>query len=158
LCPKQSAPLPGGEMKLTVFERIILLNILPSSRDALTMRLVMEMKQKIGFSEAELAALNPKNGQDWSQGCPRCGSKEVGYPGAEMRLSPERTCGACGYQGMSGPGQVFWNTKAPQEAEVELGPRAISIIAERLEELSKNNLVRPEHMSLCDKLGVGGHG
>lgn len=45
-------------MELTVFDRIVLLNILSSENDITTLRIVRDLKARIGFTEEELAVLS----------------------------------------------------------------------------------------------------
>ena len=42
-------------MKLTAFERMLLINVLPAKDNALTMRIVGELKDALSFTEAEHA-------------------------------------------------------------------------------------------------------
>lgn len=53
-------------MKLNIPERIILLNILPLEGDVITLRLLMELKKNLGFTEEEIAkwSLTTKIPQD----------------------------------------------------------------------------------------------
>lgn len=44
-------------MKLTVLERLVLLNILPKEGDLTTIRIVRELREVLSFSEAEHASL-----------------------------------------------------------------------------------------------------
>ena len=44
-------------MKLEVFDRLILLNILPKEGDFLTLKIVRQMREDLSFSEAEHKAL-----------------------------------------------------------------------------------------------------
>ena len=42
-------------MELSVFDRVMLLNILPESGDILTLRIVRKLREELSFTEAELA-------------------------------------------------------------------------------------------------------
>ena len=44
-------------MELNVAERLVLLNILPAEGDLITLRIVQKMRQDLGFTEEEIAAL-----------------------------------------------------------------------------------------------------
>lgn len=45
-------------MRLQAFDRMILLNILPTEGDILTLRIVRDLQDALSFTEAEHAALN----------------------------------------------------------------------------------------------------
>lgn len=47
-------------MKLKVFERLLLQNILPAEGDILTLRIVRDLRDALSFSEEETAALDIK--------------------------------------------------------------------------------------------------
>jgi len=49
--------------KLSVHQRLVLLNILPQEGDLTTIRLVRELREDLSFSEDEHAALNFQHGQ-----------------------------------------------------------------------------------------------
>jgi hypothetical protein len=58
-------------MELTVFDRLILLNILPKEGDFTTLKIVRKLREDLSFSEEEHAALEFKheNGTvQWKQG------------------------------------------------------------------------------------------
>ena len=48
-------------MKLGVYERLILLNILPEQGDITTLRLVRQLRERLSFNEKEHAALKFRN-------------------------------------------------------------------------------------------------
>jgi hypothetical protein len=48
-------------MLLSVFERLILLNIMPKEGDITTLRIIRKLKDDLSFSEEEHAALELKN-------------------------------------------------------------------------------------------------
>lgn len=57
-------------MELTVFERIILLNLLPKEGDFLTLKIVRKMREDLSFSEAEHKDLRfdqTENNIKWNQ-------------------------------------------------------------------------------------------
>jgi len=49
-------------MKLGVYERLILLNILPQTGDFLSIKIIHELKQNLSFTEAEHKELNFEHG------------------------------------------------------------------------------------------------
>jgi len=141
-------------MKLRTYERLLLLNVLPREGDLTMIRIVRQLREALSFTEEEHAALNVRQGQDWAGGCPRCGSEDVEYPGPEMRLSPERKCTKCGYEGMDGQGRMFWNRDAESENEIPMGKKAQWVVEQRLRELHKEQKLLEDHWSLCEKFGV----
>lgn len=48
-------------MELNTLERIVLLNLLPKEGDIVTLRVVKEVQEEVGFKGEELEALNFKN-------------------------------------------------------------------------------------------------
>lgn len=48
-------------MKLTILDRIIIMQILPAESDISTLRIVRDMKKKLGFSTEETEKFNIKN-------------------------------------------------------------------------------------------------
>jgi len=141
-------------VKLTPFERLTLLNILPPEGDLSAIKIQRQLRESLSFSEAEHAKLGIQFGMDWSAGCPRCGSKDIEYPGEQMRLSPERKCNTCKFEGMHGPGQVFWNQKVTIEKDVKVGKKAYEIVAGVLQKLVDEKKLREQHWSLCEKFGL----
>ena len=51
--------------------------------------------------------------------------------------------------------QTKWNLKGSEPREIDLGVTAISMLKERLEELSKKKELTMDFLELCDKLKVG---
>ena len=51
-------------MELSVFERLILLNIMPQEGDFLTIKIIHELKQALAFSEDEHKALQFQPGEN----------------------------------------------------------------------------------------------
>lgn len=54
-------------------------------------------------------------------------------------------------------GRVLWEEDGSVK-DVTFGPKATEIMRKRLEELDKQEKLRVEHLSLCDKFGVGADG
>ena len=52
------------------------------------------------------------------------------------------------------PGFIIWNNEAEQNKEFDLKPVAISLIFEKLKELSKQKKLKDEHIALCEKFGI----
>ena len=51
-------------MKLTVFERVVLLGILPEQGNFLTLKIVRQLREGLSFTETELKALDLKQNGD----------------------------------------------------------------------------------------------
>lgn len=57
-------------MELTVFERILILNILPEKADVTSLRIVRDLQSSLGFNEAEVETLGMRQeegGVFWNQ-------------------------------------------------------------------------------------------
>jgi hypothetical protein len=143
-------------MLLTVYERLVLGQILSEpgvEADLTTLRVVRKLREVVGFTEEEHAALNLRAGQDWSK-CPRCKGEAIEFPNGKADLS-QRRCITCGYEGPEGVGSLFWNRDVPQEAEIEIGKKAAEVVKGRLEMMDKaGKLIEERHFTLCDKFGV----
>lgn len=68
-------------MDLSVSERLVLLNVLPTEGDILTLKLTRDMVNNVGFSEEDLSALNFVENEElqqvtWDEGFP---VKTVGF-------------------------------------------------------------------------------
>lgn len=66
-------PAERAEMKLTVLERLLLLQIMPNEGNLTTLRIVRDMARDLSFSEEEHAALNIQQENDavtWNLGTP----------------------------------------------------------------------------------------
>lgn len=53
-------------------------------------------------------------------------------------------------------GRVTWNQTAKQEAEISVGPKATSVIAEALEKMDRENKLTVDHLSIYEKFVDGG--
>lgn len=141
-------------MELTVYERLILGNILPPENDLTTLLTIRKLREALAFDEEEALALDIQPGMDWLQGCPRCGGMDVAYPGPNLRLDPQRKCNACGFEAYHGPGQMFWNRAAEQVKDVNIGKKGREIVVKQLEELGKQGKLREAHYPLLAKFGL----
>jgi len=138
-------------MKLSVFERMILLNTLPAEGDLTTLKIVRGLRESLSFTEEEHAALNIRIGQDWSR-CPNCGGEAIEW--TRGKNNPDRRCITCSYEGADGAGKIFWNQSAPQEADLEIGVKASKIVKEALDKLNKERKLTDAHLTLCEKFGL----
>jgi len=125
-------------VELSVFERLMLLNILPAEGDLPTLRVVRKMREDLSFTEAEHAALrlDNKEGQiTW----------RTALPQEEAEAMPsDKAAELNAYIAALNKG-----------VEIALGPKAREIAREALEKMNKEKKLREEHLSLCDKFEVG---
>ena len=112
-------------MKLTVFERLILLNILPGEGDFTTLKIVRHLREDLSFTEEEHKLANFKNE-------------------GEIFEDDE------GNKSVVGKGQVRWKDEV-KEKEIKIGEKATDIIVDVLGNLNKDKKLRNEHMSLYEK-------
>lgn len=113
-------------MELTVFERLLLLNVLPREADLTTLKVVRQLREDLSFSEGELAALHFR------------------HPGETLD------------DGTAVPeGRIQWNRAADALKTIEIGPAASTVIVTRLRELDRQKKLTEAHLTLCDKFLEG---
>ena len=132
-------------MKLSVYERLILLNILPKEGNFTTLKTVRVLKERLSFDD-EFEELNF---HDEFQ-CEKCGALVV-KPFSE----PPGSCPDCGGR-FSPTGRRMWNQTADKEKEIDLeidddGAKAKKLIAKILKQLDKEERLTDEHYSLYVK-------
>ncbi|HDY88895.1 MAG TPA: hypothetical protein ENH82_12385 [bacterium] len=110
---------------LTVFERLILLNVLPVEGDFTTLKIVRHLREDLSFSEEEHKLLDFKN----------AGETFVEENGTETIV---------------GEGQVKWKETVPVKG-IQIGEKATDIIVCVLKKLNDDKKLRNEHMSLYEK-------
>ena len=111
---------------LNVFERIILLNILPVEGDFTTLKLVRQMRENLSFTEEEHKLLQFKNAGDTF--ADKNGETQV-----------------------VGEGQIKWHEGEVSDKNINIGEKATDIIVEVLKKLSDEKKLRNEHMSVYEK-------
>lgn len=127
-------------MKLTVFERLMLQNILPKEGDFVTMKLVRKLREALSFSEKEIAEISFDN--HWR--CPKCKGIE---------LSPEVIkCQQCGIY-MVPAGQVSFDEEKALKVikDVHMGNKMLALCETTLKKLSDEEKLTEQHMSLYEK-------
>lgn len=127
-------------MELSVFDRIIILNIMPPEADYLTLKVQRKLKEDCSFNEDELEAL------DFHQQfiCKECGKVVVKKHGEAAGICPD-----CG--GAMNTGNILWDREADKEVDIEIGKKAMELVAARLQELSEQKKLTESHLSLCEK-------
>lgn len=109
-------------MQLGVFDRLILLNVLPTEGDILSIRTVHQLRQALAFTDAELQVLDLHFGRN----------RPDDHPPEDAE-------------------KIFWNHAADVAADVEIGPRAHTLIAEALKRLSDQRKLGEQHLSLYER-------
>ena len=125
-------------MKLTVVERITLINSLPAKGNFLTLKIVRKLTESLSFNEEE----HKKLGFREEYICPNC--QESVYASVMVK------CGKCDVD-MGRTGMVSWNPEEEFEKEVHIGDKAKAIIVEALKALDGNKALAEQHMSLYEK-------
>lgn len=131
-------------MKLAVFERIVLQNILPQEGDFITLKLVRKLREALAFSEKEIAEINFRN--HWK--CPKCQKAEVS---SEMPKCPE-----CDLY-MQLAGQVTWDDEKAKKVvkDVFMGAKMLSLCESTLKKLGDEKKLTDQHFSLYAKFVEG---
>ena len=128
-------------MELTVFERMTALNILPKEGDLVTLKLIRQLKESLGFTDDELVELD----FHYDYKCEKCGAVFK-----KKAFEPVGVCHECGGT-LTNTGQVYWEREADVAKDIELGRKAHELIASKLEELDKDKKLNESHLSLCEK-------
>jgi len=127
-------------MKLTVYERITLQNLLPKESDYITLKLVRKLREALSFSEKEIAEIEFKT--HWR--CPKCEKVELATDAIK--------CVECDVYMTSG-GQVSWDEDKAQKGikDVHIGDKMLALCETTLKKLSDSNKLTEQHMSLYEK-------
>jgi len=133
-----------NKLKLTVYERIVLQNILPQEGDFITLKLVRKLREALAFNEKEIAEVNFRN--HWN--CPQCKKVEVSN---EM---PK--CLDCDIYMVSG-GQVTWDDEKAKKVvkDVFMGAKMLALCETTLKKLNDEEKLTDQHMSLYGKFVEG---
>ena len=112
-------------MELSVFNRLILLNILPKEGDFTTLKIVRQMREDLSFNEEEVKLCAFKHS----------GETVVDENGVE-EVVPE--------------GQIKWR-ELEKPKDITLGEKATDIIVETLKQLDKGKKLTDQHYGLFEK-------
>lgn len=115
----------GRIFKLAMWERVGILNILPSEHNYATLRIVRDLQMKMAPSEAEIEEMGIR--------------EEDGEPDARGRPGPKR---------------MVWNDKGREERNLEVSDGAVRVITEALNKLNERNAITPATMSIYEKFVV----
>jgi len=127
-------------LKLTVIERLALMNTLPQEGDYITLKLVRKLRESLSFSEKEIAEINFQN--YWR--CPKC-RKEA--------LSAEIVkCEDCDTY-MELAGKVHWDEAKAAKVikDVHMGEKMLNLCTSTLKKLSDEQKLTEQYMSLYEK-------
>ncbi len=110
-------------MKLSIEDRLILMQVLPREGDIISLKIIRDLMAALGFSEAEL--------------------KDAGFKEAGETFKDEKG------EHVVPEGQVHWDKNI--EKDVEIGPKAMKIIVETLEELNKHKRLPIGYIPIYEK-------
>jgi len=140
-------------MKLTILERIKLLEVLPPQGDLTTLKILRKLRESLSFSEEELKHFSvaheymcPYRSEDNPEGkLERCDNK--GF------FKAQPTCGRHNIP-MQPTGQM--NLMIPPEAmgiekEIHMGAQALTICSSALKRLNDSKQLTEAHVSLYEK-------
>jgi len=127
-------------MKLAVYERLMLQNILPQEGDFITLKLVRKLRESLAFSEKEIAEIDFKN--HWK--CPKCNKVELSANVIK--------CQDCGIY-MIPAGSVTWDEEKAINVikDVHMGKSMEKLCETVLQKLSDEKKLTEQHMSLFEK-------
>lgn len=113
-------------MELSVYERLILLNILPKEGDITTLRIVRTLRENLSFTESEHKVLCFKNP----------GETYIDNNGQERAVPI---------------GQVVWNQAAAIPTDIAIGEKAFDIIVAALKRLNSERRLHESHLDLYER-------
>lgn len=136
------------KLELTVFERLMLSNVLPKEGDFVTLKLVRKLREALSFGEEEIATINFQN--LWR--CPQC--KEESFASRQIK------CDKCKIY-CAPVGQVTWDEAKAKEIvkDVHMGSTMQTLCVATLQKLSAEKKLTDQYYSLFEKFcGEGAEG
>ena len=133
-------------MKLEVYERIVLLNILPQEGDFTTLKLVRKLRESLSFSEKEIADIDFKN--TWN--CPVCQKFEAA-PHANKCQGSEENPHEPTY--MKTGGEVTWDDEKAKNTvkDIHMGDKMYALCVTTLSKLNDEKKLTEQHMGVYEK-------
>lgn len=127
-------------MNLTVFERLVLLSVLPKEGDFITLKLMRKLREGLSFNEKEINDIDFK----FLWRCPKCQKAEV--------TAQTLKCEDCGIY-MAPAGQATWDEgkAALVVKDVHIGDKMRALCESTLKRLSDEKKLTEQHMSLYEK-------
>ena len=129
-------------MELTIFERLIMLNVLPATGDILTIRTIRELRGKLEFTDMEHKALQFRRVYK----CSEC-DETIEVLATEVSVPK---CENCDKQ-MASTAGVQWLKDAEQVKDIEISDTGKTILKSTFIQLSDEKLLTEQHLSLYDK-------
>jgi len=118
-------------MELGVFERLILLNVLPKEGDFTTLKIVRKLREDLSFTEEEHKVLQFK----------QAGEVYMDAAGQEKEVPL---------------GTVHWKAEGDVPRDIPIGEKATDVIVGTLKKLDKDKKLTDQHFSLYEKFVIGG--
>jgi len=127
-------------LKLTIIERLSLLDLLPKEGSFVTLKLVRKLRETLSFTEKEIDIISFMNG--WQ--CPKCKNTKFS--------STKPLCDDCKI-GMLPIGQVTWDEskEATILKDIHIGKSMRELCVFALKDLSEQGKLKENHMSLYIK-------
>ena len=127
-------------MKLTIMERITLLEILPKEGDFTTLKLVRKLRESLSLSEQEIEQIGLLN--YWQ--CPKC------HKGDSSKIMPK--CPDCD-SFMIPTNQVTWDDVKAGDLikDVHLGNTMMTLCVDTLKKIDTEKKLTQRHYSLYEK-------
>jgi hypothetical protein len=141
-------------MKLSVVERLKVLEILPRAGNVATMRIVAELRKALSFKEDEHIEFGIETKEPGH--CATCGYVGFAAPDDSCPQSVPKEKGKkpeCLESSFIKDGQqnVYWNVEAERDVEIDIDVESMGVIVTALNELSERGEVAEQHVSLYDK-------
>ena len=125
------------KVNLSVLERLMLGNILPKEGNFITLKVVKETQEKIGFTEEEHAILDFKNPGETYEVVGKDGKLVLDKAGKPATSTVPA-------------GQMRWKDKLG-EKEFDIGLKAVDVIAGEIRKMDEQKKLTAAHMSLYEK-------
>jgi len=136
--------MTGDIMKLTVLERLLLLNILPAEGSYTNLKLLREAKENLSFTEEENRELGFRQQADqiiWNEFQTinkATGKKVEGDPALVSKMINKNP-------------DTFDKVSVVGEKEIDIGEVVTQIIVKELKKLNDGEKLKNEHVSLYEK-------
>lgn len=127
-------------MELGIFDRLILLNILPKEGDFTTIKIIRKLREELSFSEEEHNALKfqiPAKCED----CDEVVLVPMG------KASEKCSCGGK----LIPSSNIQWKADADKPKDVQIGEKAMDVIKDTLLKLSKDKKLTEQHLNVYTK-------
>lgn len=130
-------------MKLTVPERLVLVNILPPEGDYTTLKLVRKLRESLSFSEEEHKQVNFRSRFD----CPEC---KVEVYSATLPKCENKDCKRFD-QYMQKSNFLTWNEDANIVKDVHMGNKAKELLKSTLQRMSDEKKLNETYLDAYER-------